>query len=232
MKTLVCTLLINKGRADEVNKLVSSFKEHTDFDIVVYTDQPNEDIKHDFVVQMADIGDYRIKVQAAFNFQLKGIVIQHAYRDYPQYDRIIWADCDVFITSSHRFEKMVETDMYVRGGPFPPQNQAFDKLKTIAKFIAFRPLPEPKDLLYINEVLMVFNRSPRTTLFLNKWFNLCVHSTMNWGINPCYESVEFAIAAYQTPDLTHTDFPKFHVTKDTPVPTIFTAHRDKDLIYM
>jgi hypothetical protein len=224
-------MLINGGRTHEVNKLVQTFGAYTDFDIVIYTDQPHNGIDHDNIVNLSSVGDYRIKVQAAFNFNLKGIFIHHAYRTFSQYDRIIWVDCDVFLTGPcpHLFDQMTDGDLHARIGPFPPSNQAFDKLNIIANFIQLRPLPKTDQLPYINEVMIVVNRTPLSSLFVDKWFNLCVHSTMNWGINPCYEAVEFAIAAYGVPDLDIQELPRRHGLEHT---SIFTSHRDNDMIYM
>lgn len=234
MKTLLCTLAINKTRTPHVNKLLQTFRQYTDYDVMVYTDQPPEHIDSptNMLIRVEDITSAPFKVQAAFNFNLKGIVTAHAYKTFLDYDRIIWADCDVYLTDKcPRLDEYTIDDVYFRIGPFPPPPSVAEiKYQQIRKMM--HTPDKSKELVYVNEVLFVINRNPRSTGFINRWGDLCVFSSLNHNINPCYEAVEVSIALNDCANLKVGEIPKYHFIKTHPKPTLFTEHREKPFAYI
>lgn len=235
MKTLVCTLAIGEARIPHVNKLLQTFKQYTDYEVVVYTDRPSTSISTptDRVIRVDDITSAPFKVQAAFNFNLKGIVTAHAYRNFLSYDRVIWADCDVYLTDKcPRLDEYIDGDVYFRIGPFPPPPSVAELKYQIIRKIMHTP-NKRKELVYVNEVLFVINRNSRSTKFIIRWSDLCIFSSLNYGINPCYEAVEVAIALNDCDDLKIAEIPKYNFTPTKhPAATLFTEHRDKPFAYI
>jgi len=235
MKTLVCTLAIGEPRIAQVNKLLQTFKQYTDYDVVVYTDRPPTSINApaDRVIHVHDITSAPFKVQAAFNFNLKGIVTAHAYRNFLSCDRVIWSDCDVYLTDKcPRLDEYIEDDVYFRTGPFPGPPAVAELKYQIIRKIMHAP-DKRKELVYVNEVLFVINRNSRSTKFINRWTDLCVFSSFNYGINPCYEAVEVAIALNYCADLKIAQIPRYNFTPTKhPPATLFTEHRGKGLDYI
>lgn len=235
MKTIVCTLAIGEPRIRHVNKLLQTFRQYTDYEVVVYTNLPAKsiDAPADKIIQVEDITSAPFKVQAAFNFNLKGIVTAHTYKNFLDCDRVIWADCDVYLVDKcPRLDEYIEDDVYFRTGPFPPAPAVSEAKYQLLRNLMHRP-DKRKELVYVNEVLFVINRNPRSTKFIIRWSDLCLFSSFNYGINPCYEAVEVAIALNDCVDLKIAEIPKYHfMPPKHPPATLFTEHRDKPFAYI
>lgn len=234
MKTLLCTLAIGKRFIPPVNKLLQTFRQYTDYDIVVYTDQPpaHIDSPANMIIRPDEITSAPFRVQTAFNFNLKGIITAYTYKHFLNYDRIIWADCDVYLVDKcPRLEEYTEADVYFRLGNLPPSPSVAElKYQQIRKIMHTPDIS--KELAYPNEVLFVINRNSRSAKFVNRWSDICVFSSLNHHINPCYEAVEISIALNDCEDLKIGVIPRYHFVENNPPATMFTEHRDKPFPYI
>jgi len=227
-------LAIKESRIRHVNLLLRTFRQYSDYDVVVYTDQhpKNIDAPANKVIQVTDITSAPFKVQAAFNFNLKGIVTSHAYKHFLEYDRIVWADCDVYLTDRCALlESYTENEVYFRIGKFPPPPSVAER--KYQQIIEIMKVPDTsKDLVYPNEVLFVIRRCPNATQFINRWADLCVFSSLNHHINPCYEAIELSMALGFCKELDIGKIPIQHFIPGKGPATLFTEHRDKAFAYL
>ena len=187
MKTIVCTLAMGPGpRVDHVNRLIDTFTRYSDYDIIVFTDQDTDTINTDRVITLSDITDVPVRIRTSFNYNLKGIVTQYTYNTFPEYDRVLWCDCDVFMSQPcPEFDAFTEADMYCRNSPFPPRNP---NAAVYVKYLAVLEELGLEDkyyetMPYITEIFLLLIRGEKATAFVNRWGELCTLVSKNIYIN-------------------------------------------------
>ena len=227
-KTLLCTIVVRETKLPFIDDLIQSFTEYTDFDIVVYTDLPLDDIDHDNVIDIREVTDLPLIYGSnCFNYNLKGVVTHYTYHNNPEYDRIVWCDCDVFLTKpSLILNGMNEYDFYGKINTFPPDDDVPVNLKyhKLRKVLGYDNHLD--ELKYVVEVLMVLNRSEAVDKFLERWYYYCVFTcTQEDYINVAYECVEIALALLDCKDfLTTSNFRNVGIYKEG---SLFITHKNE-----
>lgn len=228
MKPFICTLAVGEEKVEECQRLIYSCRKYTDYDVCVYTDDVDAfDCEYVYDLSQVTKVDLYHRVNT-FNYNLKGIITCHCYKMFKKYNKIIYMDCDVtFHKSNDLFnENFNMADVYGSYGYFGKDHRVvqtglkFDILKDKLKLEDFF-----EDMIYMNEVIFICNRSDNTNKFLKRWSELCTFSSTH-DINPCQECVELGVALYQTPDLIVANL-NGSVLKHNNI--ITTRHRNKEL---
>ena len=238
MKTLVVSIAVNADRrVAEMGRLIATFKEHTDYDFVVYLDKRNQHEYPDYGVPTHYFEDispespFKI-ASSVFNYNLKFIALHHAYNHYRDYDRVIWCDCDVFLKKpSVIIDRIKSSDVTAALTSFPPKKDSeliYNKLYQLVGAYDDPEIKYSEKLLglvpYVTEVLMVVIRSKASTQFLEN-LKTVANISNKAGITPSHECVEIGFAIYLTPGL------KMNTFRSTGIPqegAIFYEHRGVD----
>ncbi len=227
-KTIICTVAVGEHKLEDVNRLVKTFTEYSDCDIVVYTDCV-DGVEHDNVIDITGVTSCFLHRGVIFNYNLKGIITGYTYDRFTEYDRIIWMDCDLFLTGRCiPLDDMNESDIYGRLERFPLNHiQQYDKHLLLMQEFNMDWGDIYDDLWYWIETILIVNRNERSEKFLHIWKELCERISNETKINPCYECVEFALSLFQCDDLIVGKIPRYIRRPDVPVITLHTMLRGK-----
>lgn len=207
MKTGFCTLSIN--RTNHTLRLAESLKQNSDYPLTIYTLEPEMFDGYN-VVDIRSFSSAPEKINATFNYNLKGIITNHFYNN-TTFDQLVYVDCDVVLTQTSDVlqTQLSEGDLW---GVFASFDNVHRKLPQGLKYNAVREYFGIRDdillnMKYFTEVMFVLNRGDYTGEFLNNWRNICEEISKT-DIEPAYECVEFGMAVYETKDLDYRNLRK------------------------
>lgn len=203
MKTVLVTLCIGQHRVEDTLTLIETFKQFTDYDIVIVTDIVSSfSDKGVDVIALSDITDmppYLGKYHSVFNYNLKGVVTKFVYEKYTDHKRVIWSDCDVYLTKPCTFlEAYTEANLY---GIVAKASVNKDFLRKFLELKSILNL-ERDDCLTVNECMLIFTRSVATDQFMRNWVRV-IEASYRHGLKPYYEMIEIGIALEMTNDMSY-----------------------------
>ena len=237
VKTIVNTIVTGgEKRVAEVNKMAATMAEfHPNYDLVVYADEHYPDLNVPEVVLISDVlPDVKVYMNmaaGAFNYNLKGLVTAHTYKTRPEYNRVIWCDCDVYFKKkSDILESWCTDDLYGRVGWFPvgvPGSQSVEKMYALLNDMDIMVSEKSIiDMPYINEVLIVFMRSEEMDVLMHNWVSI-INRSYKLELMAAFESVELGLAYHLTRAVHITDYKETGIPKED---AIFYEHRDSEHI--
>ena len=177
--------MTGKHTEKQCYNLIESVTKNTGYDIRVYNG--NNIILHDNVIDVTEITDVESQYVKVFNFNLKGIVMQHCY-ETTDYDKIIFCDSDIMITEKTQVFDVNynDHDFYAKFERFNPthkHNPTWKKYKRLMEVLGYPEENFFEGMTYANESFFICNRSERTENFLSTWRDICVKSSKG-NINP------------------------------------------------
>jgi len=227
-KTAVITLCVGKDRIEDTERLIDTFTKYSDYDILVVSDcienlPDRPDVKYIELKSITELPTFMGRQGETFNYNLKGIVIKYCYEKFLNYSKLIWADCDVFLTRKNEYlDTLNSADIYGRSGLIshnPDFTKKFNQLKVILNF-------DFVDAPTMNECVIIFNRSLALDKYMRDWARVIEASYEN-GLKPYFELVEIAIALEMNPDVTYIGLNhNEEIRTDT---SILTKFRNSDL---
>lgn len=220
----VVTLCEGNTYVEKCSRMIDSIKQNTEYPVHVYTSTtPVQNA--DRVIDIKEFSDAPFRIQAAFNYNLKGIIINHFFNN-TDYEKIVYLDCDIVINKpSKAFEnEMNDYDFWGNVSSFSEEHtklQSGQKFEDVIRRLNIKNI----DILkakYVTETIIVFNRTEKTKRILQNWADIC-EQVSKTNITPAYECVELGIAIQQVEDAKFGLLGKTSLAND-----IFeTEHREK-----